>query len=139
MTVLDRPATYREVLSSSTFRVLFGSRSLAIAADTLRIVALSVLVYGITGSPLLGAITFGIGFLPQVIGSSLIGSLADRLPPRGLIVAGYAVECGSALALALAGLPVWASLLLVGVIACLTPVFGSASSRRPAHRRRTDR
>src|SRR5947208_12202990 len=115
----DRPASYGEVLANPTFRVLFGSRTVAIAADTLRIVALSVLVYGLTGSPLLSAITYGIGFLPQVVGSSLFGALADRLPPRGLIVAGYALECLCALALGLVPMPVWTSLALVGAIACL--------------------
>lgn len=130
--VTNRPASYAEVLANPTFRVLFGSRTVAIAADTLRIVALSVLVYGITGSPLLAAITFGIGFLPQVIGSSLFGALSDRLPPRGLIVAGYTLECCGALAIGLLPLPVWASLTLVGAIACLTPVFGSASARLTA-------
>ncbi|WP_163511767.1 MFS transporter [Fodinicola acaciae] len=128
----DRPASYAEVLANPTFRVLFGSRTLAIAADTLRIVALSVLVYGVTGSPLLAAVTYGIGFLPQVIGSSLFGALSDRLPPRGLIVAGYALECGGAIALGLLPMPVWASLTLVGAIACLTPIFGSASARLTA-------
>jgi MFS family permease len=121
--------TYREVLAEPRFRLLFTTRSLAIAADTLRILALSVLVFAVTGSPLLGAIAYGIGFLPQVVGVTLFGALADRVRPRRLIVAGYAVECATALVLALAHLPVWASLLLVAVVAGLTPVFGGASAR----------
>jgi predicted MFS family arabinose efflux permease len=121
--------TYREVLAEPRFRLLFTTRSLAIAADTLRILALSVLVFAVTGSPLLGAITYGIGFLPQVVGVALFGALADRIRPRRLIVAGYALEAATAAALALAHLPVWASLLLVAVVAGLTPVFGGASAR----------
>lgn len=121
--------TYREVLAEPRFRLLFTTRSLAIAADTLRILALSVLVFAVTGSPLLGAIAYGIGFLPQLVGVTLLGALADRVRPRRLIVAGYALECATAAALALAHLPVWSSLLLVAVVAALTPVFGGASAR----------
>jgi predicted MFS family arabinose efflux permease len=121
--------TYAQVLAEPRFRLLFLTRSLAIAADTLRIVALSVVVFAVTGSPLLGAITYGIGFLPQIVGATLFGALADRLRPRRLIVAGYLLECATAATLALARLPVGLCLLLVAGVAALTPVVGGASSR----------
>lgn len=124
-----RQATYREVLAEPRFRLLFLTRSLAIGADTLRIVALSMLIFAATGSPLLAAMTYGIAFLPQAIGGTLLGALADRVRPRPLITAGYGLEAATAAVLALAGLPVAASLALVAAIACLTPVFGGASSR----------
>jgi predicted MFS family arabinose efflux permease len=91
--------------------------------------ALSVLVYDATGSALLTAVAFGIGFVPQVIGGTLLGALADRVPPRGLIVAGFLVDFAVATILALAGLPVAADLLLVAVAATLTPIFLGASNR----------
>jgi hypothetical protein len=121
--------TYRQVLAVSRFRLLLTTSTLAMAADSLRIATLSMLIYATTGSPLLSAVTFGIGFLPQLIGSTLLGALADRVRPRRLIASGYAVECGTAAALALADLPVAASLALVAVVACVTPVFGGASNR----------
>jgi MFS family permease len=126
--------TYREVFAEPVFRTLFLSRTLAIAADTLRIVALSVLVFTTTGSALLGAIAFGVGFLPQAVGGVLLGSLSDRLAPRGLITAGYAVECAAALALALVAMPTLASLLVVATVAVLTPAFNGASARLIADR-----
>jgi MFS family permease len=131
VTLTDVPprATYRDVFAVPAFRVLFLSRSLAIGADTLRIVALSVLVFVATGSAWLSAVTFGIGFLPQVLGGLLLGSLADRLRPRPLIVTGYVVECAVALALATLPLPIWLSLVLVAAVAVGTPIFGGASSR----------
>jgi predicted MFS family arabinose efflux permease len=125
----ERQATFRDVFSVPAFRVLFASRSLAIAADTLRIIALSMLVFALTNSTLLSAVTFGIGFLPQVIGGVLFGSLSDRLRPRALITAGYVVECVAAVALATLPLPVGASLAIVAVVGALTPIFGGASSR----------
>jgi predicted MFS family arabinose efflux permease len=132
MTAIDpaaRRATYREVLAEPRFRLMFATRSLAIGADTLRTVALSVLIFAATGSPLLAAVTYGAAFLPQAIGGTLLGALADRARPRPLITAGYGLEAAVAAALALAGLPAGASLALVAVIGCVTPVFGGASSR----------
>ncbi|MEV6968462.1 MFS transporter [Hamadaea sp. NPDC051192] len=133
MTTLLEPeaqrATYREVLADPIYRLLFVTRSLAITADSLRILALSVLIYTTTSSPLLGALAFGAGFLPQLFGSTLFGSLADRVRPRFVIFLGYAVECVSAVLLATVPLPAWACLVLVAVIATFVPVFGGASAR----------
>ncbi|WP_327001817.1 MFS transporter [Dactylosporangium sp. NBC_01737] len=134
MTVADHPATYREVFAERSFRALFAARTLAIGAMSLQIFALSVLVYAGTGSPLLSALAFGAGFLPQVVGGLLLGSLTDRLRPRPLIAAGYAVEALLAAALGLLDLPVAVSLTLVAVIACGTPVFAGSAARVIAER-----
>ena len=125
-------ATFRQVLAVPVFRTVFLTRSLAIGADTLRTVALSVLVFTATGSALLGAMTFGISFLPQVIGGLVIGALPDLIRPRLLIVTGYTLEAAGALLLAVGGLPVWASLLLVAGIGCLAPVFNGTAGRLTA-------
>ncbi|MEV6611958.1 MFS transporter [Kutzneria sp. NPDC051319] len=121
--------TYTRVLADPSYRVLFASRTLAITADTLRIVALSVLVFALTGSTLLAAVAYGISFLPQLIGGSLLGAVADLLPPRQLIALGYGVEFGSGLLLALADLPVWLSLTLVAVVSMVTPLVNGAVGR----------
>ncbi|MEV4313199.1 MFS transporter [Actinocrispum sp. NPDC049592] len=122
-------ATFSSVLAEPRFRVLFGCRSLTIVADTLRIVALSVLIFDTTGSPLLTALTFGIGFAPQAVGGLVFGALADRIRPRLLICAGYFFEFVSASVLAFLRPPVWVMLLLIGVVASMTPLFTGASSR----------
>ncbi|SDP15784.1 Major Facilitator Superfamily protein [Actinacidiphila guanduensis] len=109
--------------------MLFLTRTLAIVADSLRITTFSVLVYAATTSPLLSGVAFGAGFLPQMVGTTLLGSLADRLPPRALITSGYLLECAAALLLALGPLSIGASLALVALVALLTPVFGGASAR----------
>ncbi|WP_433611586.1 MFS transporter [Dactylosporangium sp. CA-139114] len=120
--------TYTAVLRDGTFRVLFGTRTLSILADTLRIVAFSLLVYAATDSPALAALAYGIGFLPQLVGASVLGALADRIRPRRLIVLGYLAEAAVAAVLAAVALPVWASLVLVAAAALLTPVFMGAQS-----------
>ncbi|MEU3534396.1 MFS transporter [Streptomyces murinus] len=125
----DHRATYREVLAEPRFRLLFTTRTVAITADSLRITTFSVLVFTATGSALFSALAFGISFLPQLFGSLLFGSLADRLPPRALIACGYALECAAAVLLALVRMPIAASLGIVALIALATPVFSGASSR----------
>jgi predicted MFS family arabinose efflux permease len=121
--------TYREVWRNRQFRVVFGSRSLATLADTLRTVALSVVVYAATDSPALAAVTYGISFLPQLFGASLFGALTDRIRPRRLIACGYLAEGIVGVVLATLPLPVWACLALLATVACVTPVFAGASSR----------
>ncbi|MFF5497748.1 MFS transporter [Streptomyces aquilus] len=122
-------ATYREVMAEPRFRTLFTTRAVAITAGSLRITTFSVLVFAATGSALWSALAFGIGFLPQLFGSLLLGSLADRLPPRALIAGGYAVEGTVALLLALVRMPIAASLGVMALVALATPVFGGASGR----------
>lgn len=122
-------ATYREVLAEPRFRLLFSTRAVAVTADALRITTFSVLVFSSTGSALLSAVAFGIGFIPQLFGSLLLGSLADRLPARALITGGYALTCATALLLALVRMPVAASLGAVALVSLVTPVFHGASSR----------
>ncbi|MEU4160227.1 MFS transporter [Actinoplanes sp. NPDC026670] len=134
MTVAARPATYREVFAEPSFRTLFAARTFAISATSLQIFALSVLVYTTTESPLLSAVAFGAGFLPQFAGGLLLGSLTDRLRPRPLIVTGYAVEAVLSVVLGLADLPVGVTLALVAAIACFTPVFNGAAAKVIAER-----
>src|SRR5262249_56728948 len=71
-----RRATYRQVFAEPRFRLLFLTRSLAIGADTLRTVALSVLIFAATGSPLPAPRTHRIAFPPPAIPGALLGALA---------------------------------------------------------------
>ncbi|MYW97932.1 MFS transporter [Amycolatopsis rubida] len=121
-------ATYGQVFADHRFRVLFAARALGVTADALRSVALSILVFNRTDSPLLAAVAFSIGFLPQAIGGTFLGALVDRFPPRELIATGYLAQCLTGMALAYAHLPVTVGLILVGAVACATPVFTGASS-----------
>lgn len=125
----NRRATYRDVLAEPRFRLLFTTRTVAITADSLRITTFSVLVFTATGSAFFSALAFGISFLPQLFGSLLFGSLADRLPPRALIACGYALECAAAGLLALVRMPIAASLGVVALVALATPLFSGASGR----------
>ncbi|MEU4574564.1 MFS transporter [Nonomuraea sp. NPDC023979] len=124
----ERGATFREVFAVGEFRVLFGSFALLVAGDSIKMLALSVLVFAQTGSPGLSAAAYMAGWLPYIFGGLFLLSLADRLPARGLMIAGELVRVVVCLLLAYAGLPVWAMLALVLVTGLFSPVFGAARS-----------
>ncbi|MEU6132115.1 MFS transporter [Saccharopolyspora sp. NPDC047091] len=122
-------STYGQVFAVAQFRALFAARLLGVLADTVRSVALAVLVFGRTGSPLLTAVAFTIGFLPQAAGGLFLAAMADRFAPRTVIAAGYGVQCAIGVLLAFGNLPVGVGLLLVAAAACLTPVSTGAAAR----------
>ncbi len=115
--------SYRELFRLPEFPVLFATVAAQIAAQTVQGLALGVLVYQDTGSPLLAALSmFGSSFA-QMIGATTLLSAADRLPPRAATVGGALVFAGVTLVLALPGLPVWGALTLVlglGLVASVT-------------------
>lgn len=124
----ERGATFGEVFAVREFRVLFGSFALLVSGDSIKMLALSVLVYAESGSPGLAAAAYMAGWLPYIVGGVFLLSLADRLPARGLMVAGELVRVVVCLLLAYAGLPVWAMLALVLATGLFSPVFGAARS-----------
>jgi MFS family permease len=127
VTALDaKQATYREVFAVREFRTLFGSFCALIVGDSVRMLALSVLVYASTGSPLLAALAYVSGFLPHAFGGTFLLALADRWRPRA-VIAGYDVlRLGVAVVLALGLLPPLEMVVLVFVAGTFTPVAMAA-------------
>jgi len=79
-------ATFRDVLAVREFRVLWTSVVLSTAGDRLALVALTLLVFGRTHSPLLAALVYAAGYLPWVIGGLFLADVADRRPRRSVMV-----------------------------------------------------
>lgn len=86
-TALTPRATFRDVFAVREFRALWASQILSVGGDRLALVALTLLVYDRTRSPLLAAIAYAAGYVPWVIGGLLLSGLADRLPRREVMVA----------------------------------------------------
>ena len=127
MTVADRPATsrpatYRQVLAVPEFRTLLGGFALFLVGETVQMLALSVLVYAGTGSPLLAALAYVAGFLPQALGGTVLLAVADRWRPRRVLPAFDLLRLGVAVLLAAGVLPPVAMVLLVFVLGGLAPV-----------------
>jgi MFS family permease len=127
MTSLDsRHATYRDTFAVPEFRALFASFGTLIVGDSVRMLALSVLVYTSTGSPMLAALAYVSGFLPHALGGSFLLALADRWRPRRLIVGYDLLRLGVAVVLAVGVLPPLGMLALVFAAGAFTPVAMAA-------------
>jgi MFS family permease len=96
--------------------------------DELARVALTVLVYQRTESPLLSAITFAISYLPWLLGGPLLSSLADRLPRHQVLIATDAVRMVLVAAMAIPGMPLAVLLVLLFLVSLGGPPFESARS-----------
>ena len=102
---------------------MFLAHALSLLGVVVSEIALTVLVYELTGSPLLSALVFALGFLPYLVGGTLLSGVADRFPPRRVLVVCDLVCAGCAALMALPATPVAALLVLRCVIAAVSPVF----------------
>lgn len=122
----ERPATFRDVLAVAEFRVLFASFGVFLIGETVKMLALSVLVYERTGSGLIAALAYVTGFLPHAFGGVFLLALADRLPPRAAIVGYELLRLALVVVLAVGVLDPAAMLGLVFVVGLFGPVSSAA-------------
>jgi MFS family permease len=101
---------------------------LSTAGDELARVALTVLVYQRTSSPLLSALTFAIGYLPWLLGGPLLSAFADRLPRHRVLIATDAARAVLLAVMAIPGMPLPAMLALLFLVSLGSPPFESARS-----------
>ncbi|WP_175439772.1 MFS transporter [Streptomyces sp. WMMB 714] len=115
---------YRAVFRAREFRFVFAAHVLSLLGGVVAHVALPVLVYAGTSSPLLSALTFAMGFLPQALGGALLAPVAERFPARPVLVGCDLVCAASVGAMLLPGMPVAGLLALRAVTAFVQPLFG---------------
>jgi hypothetical protein len=104
--VLARRAVFRDVFGVGEFRALWASQTLSEAGDRLALIALTLLVYDRTRSPLLSALALGAGYIPWVIGGPMLSGLGDRLPRREVMVACDLIRAVLVTVMLLPGMPV---------------------------------
>ena len=124
----ERPASFREVFAVREFRPLFGTFLLSTAGDELARVALTVLVYQRTSSPLLTALTFAIGHLPWLLGGPLLSTFADRLPRHRVLISTDIARALLLVVMAIPGMPLPLLLGLLFLVSLCAPPFESARS-----------
>lgn len=122
-----RDGTYRAALAVPEFRVLLAAATVAVTGSVVCAVALTVLVFERTRSPLLSALTFALGFVPYVFGGTLLSGIVDRVPPRRLLVCCYLGSAGLTAVMAIPRLPVPVLLLLLVGTSTLTSVSSGAN------------
>ncbi|WEO95241.1 MFS transporter [Streptomyces sp. FXJ1.172] len=117
------PAGYGRVFAVPEFRAVFAAHVLSMLGVIVSEIALSVLVYDLTRSPLLSALTFALGFLPYAVGGALLAPVADRFPPRRVLVACDLVCAGCVAAMTVPGAGTGLLLALRCALAVVSPVF----------------
>ncbi|MFF1780063.1 MFS transporter [Streptomyces virginiae] len=117
------PPGYRSVFRVREFRTVFAAHLLSVFGVVVAEISLSVLVYRTTGSPLMSALTFALGFLPYVLGGTLLAGIADRHPARRVLVTCDLVCALCAAAMVAPGTPVAVLLVLRCAMAFVAPLF----------------
>ncbi|MEU3527291.1 MFS transporter [Streptomyces sp. NPDC038707] len=118
-----RSAGYGRLFAVPEFRAVFAAHVLSMLGVIVSEVALSVLVYDRTGSPLLSALTFALGFLPYALGGTLLAPVADRFPARRVLVTCDLVCAACVAVMAAPGTGIGALLALRCCLAVVSPVF----------------
>ena len=116
-------SSYRTVLRHAEFRAMLGAHVLTMLAIIVADVSLAVLVYQRTGSPLLSAITFAVGFVPMGIGAVLFGGVGRTRPARDVLVATELAVAALVALMAVAGTPIPVLLLLLATKGFIDPIF----------------
>lgn len=120
--------SYGAALASREFRALFGAQLVSVSGTSVAAVALTILVYRRTSSPLLASLTFALGFLPYVLGGGLMSAVVDRVRPRRLVVGCNAAASLLAAAMAWPSIPLPALFALLFAIGILTSTTAGAAA-----------
>jgi MFS family permease len=125
---LRPPVPGRRVLADREYRGLWIALALSLAGDQLAQVALAVLVFTTTGSPVATASTYALTIIPALLGGPLLSGLGDRYPRRAVMI-GCDLACAALVAvMALPGISVPALCGLLFVVALLASPFTAARS-----------
>lgn len=120
--------TYRDVLRHREMPAVFSAHAVSLVGSVAAELALAVLVYRRTASPLLSAMTLACAFVPQAFSAIVLSGVIDRVPARRLLV-----TCDLLCALLVAGMtvpeaPTALLLLLSTGVGLVSPLFGGARS-----------
>jgi len=124
----ERRIGYGDVLRNREFRALYFADLLSVLGDYAARIAMTVLVYQRSGSPLLAAAAYAIAFLPWLVGGPLLSPLADRLPHKRVMLVCDFARMLIVAAMALPGMPLWSLLALLFAAGMLSPPFEAARS-----------
>jgi MFS family permease len=119
-------ATFGAVFAIGEFRALWLAQVLSVAGDQLARVALTLLVYDRTHSPLLAAITFAASVVPAFIGGLALSGLADRLPRRRVMIVCDLIRVVLVVIMAASGIPIAVLVALLFLVTMIGAPFLSA-------------
>nr|WP_272954525.1 MFS transporter [Kribbella sandramycini] len=112
---------------------VFSAHAVSMLGTVAAQVALSIVIFERTGSPLLSALVLACSFLPYAVGGLLLSSIADRFPARRVLVVCDVLSAVCIGLMLIPGLPVGALLGLLLATGMIAPIFGGARSASLAH------
>ncbi|MFI5731399.1 MFS transporter [Kribbella sp. NPDC051587] len=125
--------SYRRVLGIPGLRNVFVAHAVSMLGTIAAQVALSILIFERTGSPLLSALVLACSFLPYALGGILLSSVADRFPARRVLVVCDVLSAVCIGLMLIPGLPVGALLGLLLATGVIAPIFAGARAASLAH------
>ena len=128
-TVDREPSLVRQAFGHPEVRGLLIAEAFSDLGDQIARVALALLVFARTDSVLASAATLAVAYIPGVFGSAVLGSLADRLPRRAVLLWCDLLRAFVIALLALVAVdstPLWVLLLLLLVSEFVAAPFTSA-------------
>ena len=120
--------TYRQVLAVREFRALLIADGLSVLGDQVARIAVALLVFERSGSPLAASATYATSYLTWLVGGPLLSALPDRYARRRVMIVCDLARMTLVALLALPGLPLWALFAVLVVVGLLAPPFDSARS-----------
>lgn len=110
------------------FRALWVSNVVSAGGDRLALVAVTLLVYDRTRSPLWSAVAFAAGTLPYLVGGALFAGAADRYSRRAVMLAADVIRAVLTAVMALPGVPLPGLIVLLYLTGIGQPPFDAARS-----------
>ena len=117
---------YRAVLRVGGLRNIFIAHTVSMAGTVAAQVALSILIFERTGSPLLSALVLVCSFLPYALGGIALSSISDRFPARRVLVCCDLISATCIAAMLTPGMPVAGLLGLLLLSGIVAPIFAGA-------------
>lgn len=121
-----RTPGYRDLFAVREYTALWAAQLLSILGDQFARVALTVLVYQRTRSPLLAAVTFAASVLPMLAGGLLLGWMADVWPRRTVMITCDLLSFGLVAVMIIPGMPLPALVVLLVALAVVSEPFRAA-------------
>jgi MFS family permease len=125
-TVARPGVTYREVFAVREWRALWIAQVVSIGGDQFAAIALAVLIYQRTRSPLLAAVTFAVTTGAQCAGGLLLGWAADAYPRRAVMLTADAACAALVLLMLVPGVPLAGLLVLLAAVSLAVEPFLAA-------------
>jgi Transmembrane secretion effector len=114
-------------------RPMYAAHAISMAGTVAAEVALSILVYQRSHSPLLSALVLVVSFLPWGLGGTVLSAVADRFPARPLLVTCDLVSATAVAAMLVPRMPVFGLLGLLLLIGLVAPLFQGARAASLAY------